>query len=83
MLCVDVEISAGSLDISVAYHGFPIYSESKDLCEKTDCPVKKGPVKVALEEPFPIITPPVSLILDGSAGNKFKTVLIMTCSSGE
>ncbi|CAL8471294.1 g10836 [Coccomyxa elongata] len=54
----DVEIAAGTLDISVAYHGFPIYSESKDLCDKTECPVKKGPVKVALEEPFPIITPP-------------------------
>lgn len=55
----DVEIGSGSLDISVAYHGFPIYSQSQDLCEQTDCPVKKGPVKVALEEPFPIITPPV------------------------
>ncbi|EIE19635.1 hypothetical protein COCSUDRAFT_54568 [Coccomyxa subellipsoidea C-169] len=54
----DVEIGSGSLDISVAYHGFPIYSQSQDLCEKTACPVKKGPVIVALEEPFPIITPP-------------------------
>ncbi len=57
--CPDVEIDAGTLLLSVAYHGFPIYSEQKDLCEKTSCPVKKGPVQVALEEPFPIITPPV------------------------
>ena len=64
LLCsADVEIAAGTLDISVAYHGFPIYSESKDLCDKTECPVKKGPVKVALEEPFPIITPPVRILL--------------------
>ena len=59
--CADVEIGSGSLDISVAYHGFPIYSQSQDLCDKTACPVKKGPVKVALEEPFPIITPPVRI----------------------
>lgn len=63
-MSADVEIAAGTLDISVAYHGFPIYSESKDLCDKTECPVKKGPVKVALEEPFPIITPPVQILLN-------------------
>lgn len=61
---LDVEVDAGTLLLSVAYHGFPIYSEKKDLCEKTVCPVKKGPVEVALEEPFPIITPPVSLLSD-------------------
>ena len=43
----------------MAYRGFPIYTETKDLCEQTDCPVKKGPVKVDLKQPFPIITPPV------------------------
>lgn len=53
------QVDAGDLSLSVAYRGFPIYTETKDLCEQTDCPVKKGPVKVDLEQPFPIITPPV------------------------
>ena len=56
-----MEVSAGSLSIGVSYHGFPIYTETKDLCQQTACPVKKGPVSVQLEEPFPVITPPVSL----------------------
>ena len=54
-------MDAGDLSLAVSYRGFPIYTESKDLCEQTDCPVKKGPVKVDLEQPFPIITPPVRL----------------------
>ena len=55
-----MEITEGSLTIGVSYHGFPIYTETKDLCQQTECPVKKGPVNVYLEEPFPVITPPVS-----------------------
>lgn len=43
----------------MSYRGFPIYTETKDLCKQTECPVNKGPVKVDLEQPFPIITPPV------------------------
>ena len=54
------EVDSGDLGLSVSYRGFPIYTETKDLCKQTDCPVKKGPVKVDLEQPFPIITPPVS-----------------------
>lgn len=71
----------------MAYHGFPIYSESKDLCDKTDCPVKKGPVTVALEEPFPIITPPVRILLtytlyhSGAAKAAAKFALACTCKS--
>ena len=54
------EVDSGDLGLSVSYRGFPIYTETKDLCKQTDCPVKKGPVQVDLEQPFPIITPPVS-----------------------
>ncbi len=43
----------GSSDLAVTFYSYD------DLCEQTDCPVKKGPVKVDLEQPFPIITPPV------------------------
>ena len=41
--------------------GFPIWSETKDLCERTQCPVKKGPVELAVQEYLPPLTPPVSL----------------------
>ena len=43
----------------MSYHGFPIYTQSQDLCNATTCPVKKGPLTIKLEEPFPVITPPV------------------------
>jgi hypothetical protein len=55
----DTGLESGTLDIGVSYHGFPIYTQSQDLCDVTQCPVEKGPLTVKLEEPFPIITPPV------------------------
>ena len=58
-LFAEDQVDSGDLSLSVAYRGFPIYTETKDLCDQTDCPVRKGPVKVDLEQPFPIITPPV------------------------
>ena len=60
MFTIEDQVDSGDLGLSVSYRGFPIYTETKDLCKQTDCPVKKGPVKVDLEQPFPIITPPVS-----------------------
>ena len=59
--CAEEQVDAGDLSLAVSYRGFPIYTETKDLCDQTECPVKKGPVKVDLEQPFPIITPPVRL----------------------
>ena len=56
-----MEVAEGSLTIGVSYHGFPIYTQTMDLCQQTKCPVEKGPVSVSLEEPFPVITPPVCL----------------------
>ena len=56
-------MTEGSLTIGVSYHGFPIYTQSMDLCQQTQCPVERGPVSVSLEEPFPVITPPVCLSL--------------------
>ena len=60
--CADAGLESGSLDIGVSYHGFPIYTQSQDLCDATRCPIKKGPLTVKLEEPFPVITPPVRLL---------------------
>ncbi|KAK9827719.1 hypothetical protein WJX81_004847 [Elliptochloris bilobata] len=54
----DTRLESGTLDIGVSYHGFPIYTQSQDLCDATSCPVKKGPLTLTLEESFPIITPP-------------------------
>ena len=58
----DAGLESGWLDIGVSYHGFPIYTQSQDLCDATRCPIKKGPLTVKLEEPFPVITPPVRLL---------------------
>ena len=62
VLLADAGLDSGSLDIGVSYHGFPIYTQSQDLCDATRCPIKKGPLTVKLEEPFPVITPPVRLL---------------------
>ena len=51
----------------MSYHGFPIYTQSQDLCDATRCPIKKGPLTVKLEEPFPVITPPVRLLSQAQA----------------
>ena len=75
-----VDIAEGSLTIGVSYHGFPIYTETKDLCQQTECPVQKGPVTVSLEEPFPVITPPVCL--PGSKAHySYQTLLVQVTNS--
>ncbi|KAK9849124.1 hypothetical protein WJX84_009227 [Apatococcus fuscideae] len=53
-----IDVSAGTLSLAVAFMGFPIWSETKDLCERTQCPVKKGPVELAVQEYLPPLTPP-------------------------
>lgn len=53
-----IEVDGGTLSLAVAFMGFPIWSETKDLCDRTTCPVKKGPVELAVQEYLPPITPP-------------------------
>ena len=55
-------MSEGSVAIAVAFRGLPVYSETKDLCERTECPVKKGPLNLSYGQYLPPIVPPVSIL---------------------
>ena len=48
------------MDVAVAYRGLPIYTEEKDLCDRTKCPVQPGPLSLKYEQYLPPIAPPVS-----------------------
>lgn len=48
------------MNISVAYAGMPIYSEVRDLCDMTSCPIQKGDLVIAYDQYLPPIVPPVS-----------------------
>lgn len=66
------DVAAGTVQMIVHYAGMPIWTQMDDLCDKADCPIKKGPVEVRYTQPFPIITPPgsYSVTLNGHAGNE-------------
>ena len=53
-------MAAGTLNISVAYQGLPIYGEVRDLCDMTACPIHKGDLLIAYDQYLPPIVPPVS-----------------------
>ncbi|GIL59600.1 hypothetical protein Vafri_14342 [Volvox africanus] len=55
---IDTELQGGSVDMTVSFSGFPIFSSSSDLCTKTTCPVPAGPISLTLEELLPPIAPP-------------------------
>ena len=57
----DIGVAAGTLNISVAYQGLPIYSEVRDLCDMTTCPIQKGDLLIAYDQYLPPIVPPVSV----------------------
>lgn len=59
LCCTDVELTSGTLDLDVSFHGVPIYFETQDLCKDTTCPLKKGPYEIHVAQYFPPITPPV------------------------
>lgn len=46
----EIGVPAGALDISVMYSGLPIYSESRDLCDMTTCPIKTGDLTIAYDQ---------------------------------
>ena len=56
----DITVSSGTVDVAVAYRGLPIYTEEKDLCDRTKCPVQPGPLSLKYEQYLPPIAPPVS-----------------------
>ncbi|KAL3151626.1 hypothetical protein ABBQ38_012617 [Trebouxia sp. C0009 RCD-2024] len=53
-----IEVAEGSVAVAVAFRGLPVYSETKDLCERTSCPVGKGPLNLSYDEYLPPIVPP-------------------------
>ncbi|KAK9806286.1 hypothetical protein WJX72_008559 [[Myrmecia] bisecta] len=76
----DTAVASGTLDIGVTYRGLPVWSESDDLCDKTTCPITKGPVEIAWSVAFPIITPPgpyvVTLTASDSGGSQLLCLVV-------
>ena len=54
-LDAEVDVSAGTIDISVMYSGLPIYSETRDLCDMATCPIKTGPLEIDFDQYLPPI----------------------------
>jgi hypothetical protein len=54
------DVPAGQISIDVSFAGTPIYEEVDDLCSKTTCPIKTGPLDIKYIQDLPPIAPPVS-----------------------
>jgi len=68
-LCPPVhDVPAGQIAIDVSFAGTPIYEEVDDLCSKTSCPIKTGPLDIKYIQDLPPIAPPVSTAVCGAAG---------------
>eukprot|EP00884_Botryococcus_braunii_P020413 jgi/Botrbrau1/7055/Bobra.0165s0078.1 len=67
-----LELTNGTLELDVYFHGLLIYYETQDLCKDTTCPVKKGPYEIHVAQNFPPITPPGTYVVKmiGSAGDE-------------
>ncbi|KVH90550.1 putative phosphatidylglycerol/phosphatidylinositol transfer protein DDB_G0282179 [Cynara cardunculus var. scolymus] len=59
----DTPIVGGSLQIDVSYYFFGVYSETSDLCTKTECPVSCGDFAISHSQALPSVTPPGSYTL--------------------
>jgi len=57
----DRRIQGGTFDAKVyfvvGHFSMPVYSESKDLCDRTICPIEKGPVTFTYDKLLPAVTP--------------------------
>jgi hypothetical protein len=75
-----IQVDSGEVDVAVMYKGLPIYSESKDLCERTECPVKPGPLSLAYDQYLPPIVPPGDYQVNISAlsGDPAQQLLCLT-----
>ncbi|ONK64400.1 uncharacterized protein A4U43_C07F25460 [Asparagus officinalis] len=56
-------ISEGKVVIDVNYYFFHVHSETKNLCEETNCPVATGDFVMSHEQTLPSFTPPGSYTL--------------------
>jgi hypothetical protein len=76
----DRNVTSGSLDISVQFQGMDIYQESKDLCSRTKCPIKVGPISIAYSQDLPPIAPPgdyeVQVSAKGPDGEELMCIVV-------
>eukprot|EP00878_Enallax_costatus_P026168 GHUV01028053.1.p1 GENE.GHUV01028053.1~~GHUV01028053.1.p1 ORF type:complete len:141 (+),score=36.39 GHUV01028053.1:69-491(+) len=52
------DVQSGTISIDVSFEGTQIYEEVDDLCGKTSCPIKTGPIEIAYVQDLPPIAPP-------------------------
>eukprot|EP00775_Hariotina_reticulata_P010842 gene10841-biopygen12781 len=52
------DVPAGLISINVTFAGTQIYEEVDDLCSKTSCPIKTGPIAITYVQDLPPIAPP-------------------------
>ncbi|CAI5531300.1 unnamed protein product, partial [Closterium sp. Naga37s-1] len=50
-------IQSGVVRVSVAYYGWPVYTSTVQLCDKTPCPVLPGAFTFSNQQPLPFLTP--------------------------
>ena len=55
----DRDVASGSISMSVAFAGVPIFEGNDDLCAKTACPVAPGGIDIVYTQDLPPIAPPV------------------------
>lgn len=53
------DVPSGLISINVSFAGTQIYEEVDDLCSKTTCPIKTGPIDITYVQDLPPIAPPV------------------------
>ncbi|XP_057950212.1 uncharacterized protein LOC131145105 [Malania oleifera] len=73
------EISGGKLFLDVSYFGFPVHSETHDLCQETSCPILAGNFVISHTQELPGFAPPGSytLTLRMEDGNKHQLTCIV------
>lgn len=52
------DVPSGLISINVSFAGTQIYEEVDDLCSKTTCPIKTGPLDITYVQDLPPIAPP-------------------------
>ncbi|KAI3870302.1 hypothetical protein MKX03_029691 [Papaver bracteatum] len=73
------ELQGATLVLEVKYFGFHVHSETPDLCDKTECPVKTGDFVISHSQVLPGFTPPGSYSLQMKMNSKDGHLL--TCIS--
>jgi hypothetical protein len=71
------DVPSGLISINVSFAGTQIYEEVDDLCSKTTCPIKTGPLDITYVQDLPPIAPPVSCL-----GSTSGLMLVHSCIFG-